>query len=202
MPTASPVAGRLLALAVSLISAGCEPGPGIHAQSSADARARAAYRSKLDTGNWLSPAQAARMIRQRPGLQLVCVANIEDYRAGHLPGSMLIPVMALRLAVGDNAPSTIYPAINRGRTVSKDRPVLIYCWWNACKCPTVPTYSELARAILRKKGFRNVYSIEGGMRSWIAACLPCEKGEPAPSVTPPTTRPAGHERRRTSRDPG
>ncbi len=190
MPAPSPTASRLLVLAVAFISAGCEPGSGIHAQSPADARARAAYRNKLDAGNWLSPAEAARMIRERPDLQLVCVANIEDYRAGHLPDSMLIPVLALRMVIDDNTQSRIYPAINRGRTVSKDRPMLIYCWWNACKCPTVPTYSELARAILREKGFRNVYSVEGGMRSWIAASQPYEKGEPAPSVTRPTTRPA------------
>lgn len=181
MPAPSPVACRLLVLAIAFISAGCEPGSGIHAQKPADARARAAYRNKLDAGNWLSPAEAALMIREKPDLQLVCVANMEDYRDGHLPDSMLIPVMGLRMVIADDAQVTIYSAINRGRTPTKDRPMLIYCWWNACKCPTVPTYTELARVILREKGFKNVYSVEGGMRSWIAARQPYDKGEPAPS---------------------
>lgn len=191
MPAPNSMVCHLLVLAGALALTGCEPDSGIHAQKPADARARLTYRNKLDKGNWLSPAEAQRMIRETPNLQLVCVANIEDYRAGHLPNSMLIPVMALKMAIDGDKPVTIYSEINRGRAVSKDRPILVYCWWNACKCPTVPAYSELARTILRGMGFKKVYSVEGGMRSWIAGKLPYEKGEPSPSVTPPTTRPAG-----------
>jgi len=177
--------GCLLFLAVVVISAGCEPGEPagtITAERPADVRARINYRNPRDRANWLTPAQAAQMIRDKPDLQVLCVANIEDYRAAHLPESMLIPVMGLRLAIDDN---TLYEAINHGRTPGKDRPLLVYCWWNACKCPSVPAYSELARQILREKGFTDVYSIEGGMRAWIVAHLPYEKDEPAPSATPP-----------------
>ncbi len=195
MPEPSPIACRLLALAAVIALTGCEPDSKLHAQKPADASARLTYRNKLDKDNWLSPAEALRMIRERPNLQLVCVANVEDYRAGHLPDSMLVPVMALRMAVESNKPVTIYSDINRGRVLSKDRPILIYCWWNACKCPTVPAYSELARTIMRRMGFKKVYSVEGGMRSWIAGKLPYEKGESSPSVTPPATRPASQQRR-------
>ena len=177
-------------MAAALALAGCEPGEPagtISAERPADVRARINYRNPRDRANWLSPAQAAQMIHEKPDLQVLCVANIEDYRAAHLPNSMLIPVTGLRLAIDDN---TLYEAINHGRTPGKDRPLLVYCWWNACKCPSVPTYSELARQILREKGFTDVYSIEGGMRAWIAAHLPYEKNQPAPSVTPPTPAPA------------
>ena len=179
-----------LAAAAALALAGCEPGElggRITAERPADARARLNYRNPRDRANWLTPAQAAQMIRDKPDLQVLCVANIEDYRAAHLPDSMLIPVTGLRLAIDDN---TLYEAINHGRTPGKDRPLLVYCWWNACKCPSVPTFSELARQILREKGFTDVYSIEGGMRAWIAGRLPYEKNQPAPSVKPPTPAPA------------
>ena len=176
-----------LALAATMALAGCEPEGTITAERPADARARLNYRNPRDRANWLTPAQAQQMIREKPDLQVLCVANIEDYRAAHLPDSMLIPVTGLRLAIDDN---TLYEAINHGRTPAKDRPLLVYCWWNACKCPSVPTFSELARQILREKGFTDVYSIEGGMRAWIVAKLPYEKNEPAPSVTPPTPAPA------------
>ena len=185
--------GCLLFMAALVLSAGCEPGqPGgtISAEKPADARARLTYRNPRDRANWVSPDQAAQMIREDPDLQVLCVANIEDYRAGHLPNSILIPVTGLRLAVDNN---TLYEAINHGRTPARDRPLLVYCWWNTCYCPSVPTYSELARQILREKGFTKVYSMEGGMRAWIAARLPYEKNEPAPSVSPPTpaaSRPA------------
>ena len=179
------MAAALRLLAVVVLSAGCEPGEPagtITAERPADVRARINYRNPRDRANWLTPAQAAQMIHEKPDLQVLCVANIEDYRAAHLPDSMLIPVMGLRLAIDDN---TLYEAINHGRTPGKDRPLLVYCWWNACKCPSVPTYSELARQILREKGFTDVYSIEGGMRAWIAGHLPYEKNQPAPCVTPP-----------------
>ncbi len=194
IPTPITLARGLLVLAAATALAGCVPDDGLHAQTPADARARAAYRNKLDTGNWLSPTDAATMIRETPDLQVVFVGNVEDYRTGHLPDSMLVPVMALRMTIEGQKRIAIYGKINRGRSLSKDKPMLIHCWWNACKCPTVPTYSELARVILREKGFRKVHSVEGGMRSWIAGRLPYEKGDPAPSGTKPTTVPAKRRR--------
>jgi len=174
-------AGRLVAaLLVGLAAAGCEPGGELDLAT--DARQRMRYRHPKDRGNWLSPARAAELIRTTSELQVLCVAALEDYRRGHLAGSMLIPVTGLRRAVARGAKNTLYPAINRGRTPTKDKPLLVYCWWNDCKCPSVPTYSGLARRILREQGFEKVYSIEGGMRAWQAAKMPCEKGQPLPTA--------------------
>ncbi len=179
--------GCLLLLAMAAGLAGCEPGTPGSGQDLTYGNPRMAYRSPRDRENWVSPILAGEMIREDPNLQVLCVANVEDYRAGHLPNSMLIPVTGLRMALDNN---TLYESINHGRTPRKDRPLLVYCWWNTCHCPSVPTYAELARQILREKGFKDVYSMEGGMRAWMAENMPCEKDEPSPSVAPPTPAPS------------
>ena len=188
-PRVNSPSRRLAAIwlaAAALALAGCEPGKPGSAVSTPDltyGNPRMTYRNPRDRENWVSSILAGEMIREDPNLQVLCVANIEDYRAGHLPNSMLIPVTGLRLAVDDN---TLYESINHGRTPRKDRPLLVYCWWNTCHCPSVPTFSELARQILREKGFTDVYSIEGGMLAWKAEGMPYEKTELTTSVAPPT----------------
>jgi rhodanese-related sulfurtransferase len=179
-----PLLAAALSLAAGLAVGGCEPGKGTSLET--DTQARMRFRKPEDRGKWLSPAQAAELIAKTPDIQLVCVGMAEDYRQGHLPGSMLMPVTGLRLAADSNS---LYPAINRGRKLSRNKTQLVYCWWNDCKCPSVPTYSDLARQILREKGFTEVYSIEGGMKAWVAAGLAVEKNEPAASTTPPAKRP-------------
>lgn len=167
---------RIIAVAlVALAAPGCGPEK---LDLTTDAQQRMRYRDPKDRGNWLSPAQAVELMQTAPDLQVLCVGTIEDYRQGHLPQSMLIPVTALRMVVGDDTKNTLYQSINRGRKPVKDRPLLVYCWWNKCKCPTVPTYSRLARKVLREKGYAKVYSIEGGMMAWKEAGLSYEKGEP------------------------
>jgi len=165
----------LLILAALLITCGCGDDK---LDLTTDARQRMRYRDPKDRERWLSPAEATDLIRNTPDVQVLCVGTIEDYRQGHLPDSMLIPVTALRMVVAEGTENTLYHGINRGRTPARDRPLLVYCWWNNCKCPSVPTYSSLARRVLREKGFKKVYSIEGGMRAWEAAELSYEKGEP------------------------
>jgi len=174
----------LIALACLAIG-GC--GPDSKLDLTTDAGRRMQYRNPKDRDNWLSPAQTAELIRTRPDLQLLFVGTVEDYRQGHLPRSMLIPVTGLRMTLDDRTQNSLYPAVNKGRKPSRKRTLLVYCWWNGCDCPTVPTYTELARRVLRERGYRDVYSLEGGMRAWKAADLPYETGEPAPSVHKPET---------------
>jgi len=158
-----------------VLAGGCEPGgKGITLES--DTAARMRFRNPKDRANWLTPAQADEMIRNTPNLQLLFVGPAEDYRQGHLPKSMLIPVTGLRAALETPAADAPYREVNKGRLPDKDRPLLVYCWWNQCVCPSVPTYSDLARQILREKGFTNVYSIEGGMRAWLADKRPVDRG--------------------------
>jgi len=124
----------------------------------------------------LSPAQLARQIRQKRPMALVFVASKEEYNRGHIAGSLLVPVMALRAAADGVDP---FPEINHGRLPRPDEYVVGYCWWNPCECPSVPTYAGLAARILLQKGYQNVAILDGGMRAWVPAGLPVEKPPPA-----------------------
>lgn len=137
---------------------------------------------------WISTHQALDEIRRKPDVFLLCVADKEEYDRGHIVGSVLIPVRALRRFVERN---TLWPEINKGRAPRKDQPIIVYCWWKPCDCPSIPTYSQLARTILLEKGFRDIAFINGGMRGWIKDNLPVEaspKGEADTASSGPARR--------------
>jgi len=134
---------------------------------------------------YLSVEEAARVIRENPDVFLLCVCTEEEYDRGHIAGSILIPVMGLEIGIERNE---WFPEINHGRTPRKDQPILCYCWWKTCVCPSIPTYSQVAARILLRKGYTNVSIIAGGMRDWTKKRLPVEKvpasaaGRPSPGA--------------------
>ncbi len=121
---------------------------------------------------WLNPHQAREEIRSNPDLFLMCVCDRTSYENGHIAGSALIPAVGIAQFIENN---TLWPEINNNRTPRKDQPVLIYCYWKNCVCPTIPTWSEYALKALRKKGFTNIAVITGGMPRWIKEGLPIQK---------------------------
>ena len=131
------------------------------------------------TIRWLSPMEAFEEIRTHPNLFLLCVARKEEYDGGHIAGSVLIPVAALPSRIRSN---DLYPEINRGRAPRKNQLILCYCWWKACDCPGVPTYTDIAAKVLVEKGFRNIALLDGGMRAWVRARLPVEKASKTPET--------------------
>ncbi|HUS91968.1 MAG TPA: rhodanese-like domain-containing protein [Phycisphaerae bacterium] len=120
---------------------------------------------------WLTTPEALAALRDDPDIFLLCVADVEQYNRAHVPGSVLIPVRGLRAYVDHNV---LYPQLNAGREPRKDQPILVYCWWKACKCPDIPTYSQLARQILLDKGYTDIAFLNGGMPGWLADGLPVE----------------------------
>ena len=72
----------------------------------------------------------------------MCVSSPEEYERGHIIGSALFPVQALAYAMSGRDPA---PEINHGRRPRQDQRIIVYCWWNACECPSQPTYSGVAR---------------------------------------------------------
>jgi len=134
---------------------------------------------------YLSVDEAARLLRDDPDVFLLCVCTEEEYDRGHIAGSVLIPVMGLDIGIERNE---WFPEINRGRTPRKDQPILCYCWWKTCICPTIPTYSQAAARILFQKGFTNVSILAGGMRDWTKKGLPVEKS-PASAAGRPAAAP-------------
>lgn len=68
----------------------------------------------------------------------------EEYRAGHLPGALSVPVERLETVLG---------------RLPKDRPILVYCRGRYC------TLADEAVQRLRALGYR-VWRLEGGPWAW------------------------------------
>lgn len=77
--------------------------------------------------------------RNNPGALLVDVRGADEYRQGHIPGSVNLPLPSLsgRKSIG----------------VGKDSPVYVYCLSGA--------RSSQAAAILQRMGYNNVKNIGG-----------------------------------------
>lgn len=74
---------------------------------------------------------------------LLDVRQPEEYRSGHLPGAVLIPLPSLMDKVGELDPA---------------KSLLVYC--------RSGNRSRAAATLLLNKGFSKVYSIDGGITAW------------------------------------
>jgi len=75
--------------------------------------------------------------------ELVDVREIAEYRGGHIPGSINIPLSQLQGRISE---------------ISRDREVLLYC--------RSGMRSKRAAAILRGQGFQYLGHLQGGILSW------------------------------------
>jgi rhodanese-related sulfurtransferase len=76
----------------------------------------------------------------------------EEYRAGHIPGALSVPVDALEAAL---------------QTLPRDREIVAYCRGPYC------VFSDEAVALLRARGFR-ARRMRQGLPDWRAAGMPVE----------------------------
>jgi rhodanese-related sulfurtransferase len=76
----------------------------------------------------------------------------EEYRAGHIPGALSVPVDALEAAL---------------QTLPKDRELVAYCRGPYC------VFSDEAVALLRARGYR-ARRLRQGLPDWRAAGMPVE----------------------------
>lgn len=94
--------------------------------------------------------------RMREGdVMVVDVRPADEYRAGHIPGAISVPVRELK---------------RRLREIPKSREVVAYCRGPYC------VYSLEAVTLLRKHGYR-ARRAEEGLPDWRAAGHPVEVGE-------------------------
>lgn len=77
-----------------------------------------------------------------------------EYRGGHIPESIHIPIKQLPERVGELGKH-------------KGRPVIAYC--------RSGSRSSSAGSLLKKHGFENVYNLGGGITAWQKANLPLSK---------------------------
>jgi rhodanese-related sulfurtransferase len=76
----------------------------------------------------------------------------EEYRAGHMPGALSVPVDTLEAAL---------------QTLPRDREIVAYCRGPYC------VFSDEAVALLRSRGYR-AHRLRQGLPDWRAAGMPVE----------------------------
>jgi rhodanese-related sulfurtransferase len=105
----------------------------------------------------LTPAGLTQLVNRNNAL-LIDVSSIQDYEKGHVPG-------ARHVAMSQFDPES------KDLAKARELPIAIYCKSGQT--------SATAAKRLKKAGFSDVYTLEGGLRSWMEAQLPLVKGRSA-----------------------
>ena len=100
----------------------------------------------------LAPREAMALLSQRAQVFLLDVRTPAEYREAHLDGARLIPVDQLS---------------GRLAEIPRDRPVLVYC--------AVGSRSAQAFNLLARRGYPEVYNLDGGIYAWAAQGLPIRR---------------------------
>ncbi len=90
------------------------------------------------------PELKSRLFAPDP-MVVIDVRNIDEYRSGHIEGSMLIPLDELPYRVD---------------SIDRDSDVVLVC--------RSGNRSSQACELLRERGFARIQSLEGGLSSWTA----------------------------------
>jgi rhodanese-related sulfurtransferase len=96
-------------------------------------------------------ATEATVLSNRSNALFLDVREDKDFRAGHIPDAVHIPLKQLPDRVGE-------------LEKYKDRPVIAYC--------RSGNTSTAAGGLLKKHGFDNLYNLRGGVMAWQSANLP------------------------------
>ncbi|MEZ5048004.1 MAG: rhodanese-like domain-containing protein [Chitinophagaceae bacterium] len=103
---------------------------------------------------------------QQRGIPIVDVREPEEYRAGHIPGSINIPRGVLEFQVDG------HPAVNCETDPAlshRSQPIVLSCRSGA--------RSALAADTLRDLGFVDALSLAGGFNAWAQAGRPVTPGD-------------------------
>jgi thiosulfate/3-mercaptopyruvate sulfurtransferase len=130
---------------------------------------------------------AARLERENPGLRadlqprgliLIDLREAQDFRIGHLPGALSLPLLRFAAEL-DQRVAAGWPGVDRATT-----PLVLYCYGSDC------VRSRKAGARAARLGFSNVLWFRGGVREWRQAGDPlldvpgAEPASPSPSAGP------------------
>ncbi|MEK7296816.1 MAG: rhodanese-like domain-containing protein, partial [Planctomycetota bacterium] len=97
----------------------------------------------------VSPKEAKELMGNENGVFLLDVRTKEEYNESHIKTAHLIPVQELEQNI---------------ERIPKDRNVVVYC--------ASGKRSAKACGILKNKGLKSLYNIEGGIRQWMADGYP------------------------------
>jgi rhodanese-related sulfurtransferase len=95
----------------------------------------------------VSPREAMRQLQEQPATVLVDCREPNEFALGCIPGALLIPRGVLEQ--------------NIERSVSRDRPVILYC--------ASGNRSALAADVLTQMGYADPASMSEGIRGWVDA---------------------------------
>ena len=97
----------------------------------------------------IPPQDAFALLKEQPNVYLLDVRTPQEYRQAHLADAHLIPIDQVERRLDE---------------LPKDRPILVYC---AVGSRSAQVFSYLAR-----RGYAEVYNLDGGIYAWAQSGLP------------------------------
>jgi rhodanese-related sulfurtransferase len=98
-------------------------------------------------------AKLVAMRSERPELMIIDVRESSEHEQGYLEGAMLVPRGILEAAADFEYPKRVQTLVD-----ARERPIVVYC--------ATGGRSALAAVTLKQMGFREVYSLTGGIAQW------------------------------------
>jgi rhodanese-related sulfurtransferase len=103
----------------------------------------------------VAPQDAFALLKQRQNFYLLDVRTPGEYQQARLAGASLIPI--------DQVPQRL-------AELPRDRPILVYC--------AVGSRSSQVFNFLARRGYPEVYNLEGGIYAWAQRGYPIQQGRP------------------------
>ncbi len=103
----------------------------------------------------VSPQDAYALLRNRQDVYLLDVRTIEEFQQARLDGAHLIPIEQLSRRLAE---------------LPGDRPILVYC--------AVGSRSAQVFSFLARRGYQEVYNLDGGIYAWAMNGYPVLQGRP------------------------
>ena len=97
----------------------------------------------------IAPSAAQALLQQRNNVYLLDVRTPQEFQQGRLAGARLIPIDQV---------------VQRLDELPKDRPILVYC--------AVGSRSAQVFSFLARRGYAEVYNLDGGINAWAAQGYP------------------------------
>lgn len=119
------------------------------AKTESDAIPGSVGESQAATYSTLPPAQIMELIQSKKDLLIIDVRSPQELREGKIENSTLIP---------------FWDIMKGNYSIPQDRPLLLIC--------AVGGRSYAAMQILAKKGYKEIYNLQGGIDAWKKENLP------------------------------
>lgn len=116
----------------------------------------AAARAKVKE---VSASELQQMLSEKQDLLLIDVRESSEYEQGHIANALLVPRGILEAAADLNYPKHVEVLYS-----ARERPLALYC--------ATGGRSAMAAVTLQMMGFKEVYSLAGGLSQWQEAGLP------------------------------